>query len=240
MDAVAGHVRAAAADPVGAAPRPGVVEHGAAPARPSSTRVTCRRSWPVRRLAAAVCVYPFVRSYEVVPVAGRRPPRHVGRTRQDGLGTPMAGQHGGLASGSGLRVDLAFEADELHRIVDLMRDLRASGARQHVARRSPSSPAAAAPSPKSSKLCRNFCLAPLGWSLRAAAPHHVGFPPLRSLALAAVSPGAATRPSSRVRDSTTFRGWADLDGSIGDECPGRSGRRWWAGPRSVRRGCRRR
>ena len=27
---------------------------------------------------------------------------------------------------------LAFEADELHRIVDLMRDLRASGARRHV------------------------------------------------------------------------------------------------------------
>ena len=27
---------------------------------------------------------------------------------------------------------LAFEADELHRIVDLMRDLRATGARRHV------------------------------------------------------------------------------------------------------------
>jgi chlorite dismutase len=27
---------------------------------------------------------------------------------------------------------LAFEADDLHRIVDLMRDLRASGARRHV------------------------------------------------------------------------------------------------------------
>lgn len=27
---------------------------------------------------------------------------------------------------------LAFEADELHRIVDLMRDLRASTARRHV------------------------------------------------------------------------------------------------------------
>jgi chlorite dismutase len=27
---------------------------------------------------------------------------------------------------------LAFEADELHRIVDLMRDLRASRARRHV------------------------------------------------------------------------------------------------------------
>jgi chlorite dismutase len=27
---------------------------------------------------------------------------------------------------------LAFEADELHRIVDLMRDLRASDARRHV------------------------------------------------------------------------------------------------------------
>jgi chlorite dismutase len=27
---------------------------------------------------------------------------------------------------------LAFEADDLHRIVDLMRDLRATGARRHV------------------------------------------------------------------------------------------------------------
>ena len=33
-------------------------------ARPSSTRATCRRSWPTRRPRAYVCVYPFVRSYE--------------------------------------------------------------------------------------------------------------------------------------------------------------------------------
>ena len=33
---------------------------------------------------------------------------------------------------SALRADAAFEADELHRIVDLMRHLRASGARRHV------------------------------------------------------------------------------------------------------------
>ena len=38
---------------------------------------------------------------------------------------------------------LAFEADELHRIVDLMRDLRASEARRHVREEIPSTPAAA-------------------------------------------------------------------------------------------------
>ena len=36
---------------------------------------------------------------------------------------------------------LAFEADELHRIVDLMRDLRASGPAGTSARRSRSTPA---------------------------------------------------------------------------------------------------
>ena len=43
---------------------------------------------------------------------------------------------------------LAFEADELHRIVDLMRHLRGSRARACTyARRSPSTPAAAASPP---------------------------------------------------------------------------------------------
>ncbi len=52
---------------------------------------------------AHVCVYPFVRSYEWYLL-------------DDGERRRM----------------LAFEADELHRIVDLMRDLRASDARRHV------------------------------------------------------------------------------------------------------------
>jgi hydrogen peroxide-dependent heme synthase len=80
-----------------------------------------------------VCVYPFVRSYEwyLLPDAERR---------------EMLAEHGRLARGyPDVRANtvasfalgdyewmLAFEADELHRIVDLMRDLRASGARRHV------------------------------------------------------------------------------------------------------------
>jgi chlorite dismutase len=80
-----------------------------------------------------ICVYPFVRSYEwyLLPDAERR---------------EMLAEHGRLARGyPDVRANtvasfalgdyewmLAFEADELHRIVDLMRDLRASSARRHV------------------------------------------------------------------------------------------------------------
>ncbi|MFF5052638.1 hydrogen peroxide-dependent heme synthase [Micromonospora sp. NPDC000663] len=80
-----------------------------------------------------ICVYPFVRSYEwyLLPDAERR---------------EMLAEHGKMARGyPDVRANtvasfalgdyewmLAFEADELHRIVGLMRDLRASGARRHV------------------------------------------------------------------------------------------------------------
>jgi chlorite dismutase len=80
-----------------------------------------------------ICVYPFVRSYDwyLLPEAERR---------------AMLVEHGQLARGyPDVRANtvasfalndyewvLAFESDELHRIVDLMRDLRASRARMHV------------------------------------------------------------------------------------------------------------
>ena len=80
-----------------------------------------------------VCVYPFVRSYDwyLLPDDERR---------------AMLAEHGQMARGyPDVRANtvsafalgdyewvLAFEADELHRIVDLMRHLRASRARLHV------------------------------------------------------------------------------------------------------------
>jgi len=80
-----------------------------------------------------VCVYPFVRSYEwyLLPDAERR---------------AMLAEHGQMARDyPDVRANtvasfalgdyewmLAFEADELHRILDLMRHLRASTARRHV------------------------------------------------------------------------------------------------------------
>ncbi|HET6531644.1 MAG TPA: hydrogen peroxide-dependent heme synthase [Actinoplanes sp.] len=80
-----------------------------------------------------LCVYPFVRSYEwyLLPDEERR---------------AMLAEHGRMARGyPDVRANtvasfalgdyewmLAFEADELHRVVDLMRDLRASAARRHV------------------------------------------------------------------------------------------------------------
>jgi peroxiredoxin len=82
---------------------------------------------------AYLCVYPFVRSYEwyLLPDDERR---------------AMLAEHGRMARGyPDVRANtvasfalgdyewmLAFEADELYRIVDLMRDLRASAARRHV------------------------------------------------------------------------------------------------------------
>jgi peroxiredoxin len=80
-----------------------------------------------------LCVYPFVRSYEwyLLPEAERR---------------AMLAEHGMLARPyPDVRANtvssfalgdyewmLAFEADELHRIVDLMRALRAAEARRHT------------------------------------------------------------------------------------------------------------
>lgn len=80
-----------------------------------------------------LCVYPFVRSYEwyLLPDSERR---------------QLLAEHGQMARGfPDVRANtvasfalgdyewiLAFEADELHRIVDLMRHLRGSRARLHV------------------------------------------------------------------------------------------------------------
>jgi chlorite dismutase len=85
-----------------------------------------------------LCVYPFVRSYDwyLLPDDERR---------------AMLAEHGQLARGyPDVRANtvsafalgdyewlLAFEGDELHRIVDLMRHLRASRARLHVREETP-------------------------------------------------------------------------------------------------------
>jgi len=82
---------------------------------------------------AYLCLYPFVRSIDwyLLPEADRR---------------QMLADHGKAARGyADVRANtvpafalgdyewlLAFEAPELHRIVDLMRDLRATEARRHV------------------------------------------------------------------------------------------------------------
>jgi hydrogen peroxide-dependent heme synthase len=80
-----------------------------------------------------LCVYPFVRSYEwyLLPEEERR---------------ELLAEHGRMARGyADVRANtvasfalgdyewlLAFEADDLARILDLMRELRAAGARRHV------------------------------------------------------------------------------------------------------------
>lgn len=80
-----------------------------------------------------VCVYPFVRSYEwyLLPDEERRDLlREHGQMARD-YPDVRANTVASFALGDYEWI-LAFEADELHRIVDLMRELRASGARRHV------------------------------------------------------------------------------------------------------------
>ena len=80
-----------------------------------------------------LCLYPFVRSYDwyLLPEEERRAllVEHgmAGRTYPDVRANTVAA----FALGD-YEWLLAFESDELHRIVDLMRDLRATDARRHV------------------------------------------------------------------------------------------------------------
>ena len=80
-----------------------------------------------------VCVYPFVRSYEwylLEDVERRRLLAEHGKMARD-YPDVRANTVASFALGD-YEWMLAFEADELHRMVDLMRDLRASTARRHV------------------------------------------------------------------------------------------------------------
>jgi peroxiredoxin len=80
-----------------------------------------------------VCVYPFVRSYEwyLLPDEERRAMLAEHGRQARGFPDVRANTVASFALGD-YEWMLAFEADELHRIVDLMRELRASAARRHV------------------------------------------------------------------------------------------------------------
>ncbi len=80
-----------------------------------------------------LCVYPFVRSYEwyLLPDAERRAMLAEHGMQARDYPDVRANTVASFALGDYEWI-LAFEADELHRIVDLMRALRASQARRHV------------------------------------------------------------------------------------------------------------
>ncbi|HTF09156.1 MAG TPA: hydrogen peroxide-dependent heme synthase [Asanoa sp.] len=82
---------------------------------------------------AYLCVYPFVRSYEwyLLPDEERRDMLAEHGRQARGFPDVRANTVASFALGD-YEWMLAFEADELHRIVDLMRELRASRARRHV------------------------------------------------------------------------------------------------------------
>ncbi len=100
-------------------------------APPSSTARTSRRSSPTRRRNDA-SVYPFVRSDHLylLPDEDRR--RMLADHGKMARGYPDARDTVASFSLGDYEWMLAFEADELYRIVDLMRHLRASEARMHV------------------------------------------------------------------------------------------------------------
>ena len=82
---------------------------------------------------AHVCVYPFVRSFEwylLEEEERRQLLKEHGQMARD-YKDVRANTVASFALGDYEWI-LAFEADELYRIVDLMRHLRASGARRHV------------------------------------------------------------------------------------------------------------
>ncbi|MFE3292463.1 hydrogen peroxide-dependent heme synthase [Rhodococcus sp. NPDC059234] len=87
---------------------------------------------------AYICVYPFVRSYEwyLLPDEERR--KMLADHGKAGRGYPdvRANTIPAFALGDYEWI-LAFEAPELDRIVDLMRDLRATEARMHVREETP-------------------------------------------------------------------------------------------------------
>jgi chlorite dismutase len=80
-----------------------------------------------------LCLYPFVRSYDwyLLPDEERRNLLVEHGKAARGYPDVRANTVSAFALGD-YEWLLAFEADELHRIVDLMRDLRATDARRHV------------------------------------------------------------------------------------------------------------
>ena len=87
---------------------------------------------------AYLCVYPFVRSHEwyLLPAADRRALLTEHGLAARGYPDVRANTVSAFALGD-YEWLLAFEADDLHRIVDLMRDLRATRARLHVRAETP-------------------------------------------------------------------------------------------------------
>jgi peroxiredoxin len=82
---------------------------------------------------AYLCVYPFVRSYDwyLLPQADRRTMLADHGKQARNYPDVRANTMAAFALGDYEWI-LAFEAPEMHRIVDLMRELRATQARQHV------------------------------------------------------------------------------------------------------------
>ena len=82
---------------------------------------------------AYLCVYPFVRSYEwyLLPDEDRRDMLAEHGRQARGYPDVRANTVASFALGD-YEWLLAFEADDLYRILDLMRHLRATGARRHV------------------------------------------------------------------------------------------------------------
>ena len=96
---------------------------------------------------------------------------------------------------------LAFEADELHRIVDLMRDLRAADARRHMREEIPFYTGRRRDSPPSS-LCGEQCSRP-----PAGTDVHVAFSDLAQVATGAKTVETWVNVGFRCRSQALAVGW---------------------------------
>lgn len=94
---------------------------------------------PGRRGSRRVRVCLSVRAVAgVVPTARRRASQDAGRTRHGRAGVQgRPREHGARFRAGDYEWILAFEAPELYRIVDLMRELRATDARRHTREETP-------------------------------------------------------------------------------------------------------
>ncbi len=118
---------------LGRAPAPGVVAGRRCTVRPSSTRATSRPSWPTSEPAPTCACTPSCAPTSGTCCPTRSAARCWSSTVRWVATTPTCAPTPSSSFALGdYEWILAFEADELHRIVDLMRHLRASSARLHV------------------------------------------------------------------------------------------------------------
>ncbi len=128
---------------------------------------------------AYMCVYPFVRSYEWYLLDATERRRMLAEHGQMARGYPDVRANTVAPSpvrARRLRVDAGLRGRRLHRIVDLMRHLRASGRPRHVRERCRSTPGAGGRRPSWSPTCPDSAARAAARSDCSTSSSSTGFP----------------------------------------------------------------